>query len=226
MALVSAMAEAGHPAEESKPYLDRLQVLAPRLTSAHSKGMIAWTMGTAAFMAGDIETGLRQYEHAGSLLDPRRDLRLWLRYHRSAARVRLDAGIVEGVPRLVEAASVGLRIVGNNHDLVELRQVEAKLALMSGDAEAAVRILEAMLNDPVLGSSDLSRGGSELILAEACESLGRSVEAGERFEAAARQFEKEGRLRAAVDAWHRSRGQVIEAQESNQKRILTKHLTG
>ena len=46
---------------------------------------------------------------------------------------RLDAGIVEGVPELVHTAALGLQILGNKHDVVELRQVEAKLALLTGD---------------------------------------------------------------------------------------------
>lgn len=204
MALVSAMSEAGHSYFESQPYLSRLKALAPRLSSDHSRGMIAWTLGTAAFMADDITAGLEHYDQAKGLLDARRDLRLWLRYHRSAARVRLDAGIVEGVPELVRTASLGLQILGNNHDLVELRQVEAKLALMTGEASEAARIMSEVLDDPVLGAQGISRGGSEQILAEALLALGKRDAARLRFRAAAQYYEAEGRLKAAVDAWRQS----------------------
>lgn len=213
MALVSAMSEAGHPASESQPYLARLAELSPRLTSDHSRGMIAWTMGTAAFMAGDVARGLGFYDDAKRLLDARRDLRLWLRYHRSAARVRLDAGILEGVPELVRTATLGLEILGNHHDVVELRQVEAKLALLQGDPTAAARIMSGVLDDPVLGGADVSRGASEEILAEALLGLGRREAARERFEAAAREYEVEGRLRAAVDAWRRSVAEDISEEK-------------
>jgi len=201
MALVSAMSEAGHTGVESRPYLDRLAELSPRLTSDHSKGLIAWTMGTAAFFAGDVEEGLEYHRRAKELLDARRDLRLWLRFHRSAASMRLDAGIVDGVPELVHTAALGLQILGNKHDVVELRQVEAKLALLNGDAEDCARIMTTVLDDPVLGADDISRGASEYLLAEALRALGEESEARGRFMAAGREFELEGRLKLAVKAW-------------------------
>lgn len=211
MSLVSAMSEAGHTPSESRPYLDRLAELSPRLSSDHSKGMIAWTMGTAEFMAGDIDAGLRHHARAKDLLDARRDLRLWLRFYRSAARCRLDAGIVDGVPELVHTASLGLQILGNHYDVVELRQVEAKLALLTGDPQECARIMTAVLDDPVLGASDVSRGGSELLLAEALQAMGNRSAARERFMAAGRQFELEGRLKSAVDAWRLGVGEEVSA---------------
>lgn len=209
MALVSAMSEAGHTALESRPYLNRLAELSPRLSSDHSRGLIAWTMGTAEYIAGNVKAGLEQHGRAKEMLDARRDLRLWLRFHRSAARCRLDAGIVDGVPELVHTAALGLQILGNNHDVVELRQVEAKLALLSGDPAGCARIMSQVLDDPVLGAQDISRGGSELLLAEALLALGKKAAAKERFMAAGRQFELEGRLKAAVDAWRQGMGEEV-----------------
>ena len=209
MALVSAMSEAGHPGLESRPYLDRLAELSPRLSSDHSRGLIAWTMGTAEFFAGEVAAGLEHHGRAKELLDARRDLRLWLRFHRSAASMRLDAGIVEGVPELVRTAALGLQILGNKHDVVELRQVEAKLALLNGDPTECARIMSGVLDDPVLGAPDISRGASELLLAEALLALGRPDAARERFIIAGREFEVEGRLKAAVDAWRLGVGEGV-----------------
>jgi len=209
MALVSAMSESGHTAKESRPYLDRLAELSPRLSSDHSKGLIAWTMGTAEFVAGDVEAGLAHHGRAKELLDARRDLRLWLRFYRSAASCRLDAGIVEGVPELVHTAALGLQILGNKHDVVELRQVEAKLALLTGDPQECARIMSAVLDDPVLGAADITRGASELLLAEALRALGKASAARERFMAAGRQFELEGRLKSAIDAWRMGMDQEV-----------------
>lgn len=220
MALVSAMSEAGHSYAESRPYLDRLVALMPRLSSDHSRGLIAWTMGSAAFFGGDVSEGLRQHGVAKQLLDPRRDLRLWLRYHSIAARWRLNSGIIDGVAELLQTASLGLQILGNNYDVVELRQVEAKLALLNGDAAEAARIMSAVLDDPVLGAPEISRGGSEEMLAEALLALGQVDAARLRFAAAARQYEVEGRLRAAVDAWRRS------ADEKLSDEFLDTDLTG
>jgi transcriptional regulator with XRE-family HTH domain len=207
MALVSAMSEAGHSAAESAPYLLRLRELAPRLNSEHSRGMIAWTTGVAAFMAGNIGEGLAQHEQAREMLDARRDLRLWLRFHSIAARWRLNAGIVDGAQELIDTASLGLQILGNTYDVVELRQVMAMHALRTDRPVEAARILSEVLDDPVLGGENMSRGGSELILGHAFSALGRPEAARERYIRAALQYEAEGRLRAAVDAWRRSAGE-------------------
>ena len=206
MALVGAMSEAGHPLIEIRPALDRLAELSPRLNSDHSRGTIAWTMGTAAFFGGEVEEGLRQHSLAKQLLDPRRDLRLWLRFHSMAARWRLNAGILDGVDDLVKTASLGLQILGNSYDIVELRQVQAMFALRTDDPREAARIISEVLDDLVLGGEDMSRGGSELILGHALAALGQPEAARRRYEAAAIHFEAEGRLRSAVDAWRRSAG--------------------
>lgn len=204
MALVSALSEAGHPAQESAPYLERLEELSTKLTSAHSRGMIAWAIGTAEFMAGDVESGIAHHRQAQGLLDARRDLRLWSRFQRSAASCLLGAGITDGVAELVRTASLGIEILGNNHDLAELRQVEAQLALHSGDAETAVRIASEVLADPVLGAKDVSRSGTELVLADALAACGREAEAREQYQVAAEALEAEGRMAAAAKAWRRS----------------------
>ena len=209
MSLVSAMSEAGHPAEESRDYLARLAELSPRLTSEHSRGMIAWTMSAAAFVAGDLDEGLRLQETAGELLDPRRDLRMWLRFHSTAARWRLGAGITDGVAEHLQTASLGLPILGNSYDVVELRQSEAKLAMLTGDPQRGHDMIRAMLDDPVLGAAELSRGQSELVLAECLEALGREEDARAQFVRAAVQLETEGRLKVALNAWRRSVGEEI-----------------
>ncbi|HOC14113.1 MAG TPA: helix-turn-helix transcriptional regulator [Propionicimonas sp.] len=207
MALVSAMSEAGHSAAESEPYLRRLHELSPRLNSSHSRGIIAWTVGVAAFVAGDQEAGLRYFEEAKHLLEPQRDLRMWFRYHSIAARWRLNTGLLDGVESMIQTASTGLAFLGNTYDLVELRQVEAMLALRKGDAVEAARLMSEVLDDPVMGADGMSRGGSELLLAHAFEALGRNESARRRYQLAAMQFEVEGRFRAAVDAWRRSAGE-------------------
>jgi transcriptional regulator with XRE-family HTH domain len=207
MALVSALSEAGHSFTESEPYLNRLRELSPRLTSDHSRGLIAWALGTAYFFGGDSEEGLRQHGIAQELLDPRRDLRLWLRFSSAAAHWRLNIGMIEGVPELVRTAALGLQILGNSHDVVELRKVEAMLALRTGAPEGAVRILTGVLDDPVLGGPGISLGGVRLILGHALAALDRQEAARAEFATAALQFEEEGRLLSAVDAWRLSAGQ-------------------
>ncbi|MFT4109581.1 helix-turn-helix domain-containing protein [Propionicimonas sp.] len=209
MALVSAMSEAGSTHTETTPYLDRLGELSPRLTSDHSRGTIAWTMGVAAYMAHEIDKGIALHEHARHWLDARRDFRLWSRFHSVAARWRLNAGVLPGTEELIATADVGLRILGNSYDIVELRQVKAMYALRRGDPLDAARIMSEVLDDPILGGEHMSRGGSELLLGHAFNDLGKVDAARERYARAALQFEVEGRLRAAVNAWRRSVGQEV-----------------
>ncbi len=211
MSLVSAMSDAGHAASESAPYLKRLDELSTKLTSDHSRGMIYWAIGTAEFVAGNVAIGIGYHRRAQELLDPRRDLRLWSRFQRSAASCLLGAGMTDGVPELVRAASLGIEILGNNHDLAELRQVEASLALQTGQPEEAERIAAGVLADPVLGAREISRSGTELVLAEALMAQGKIEQAREQFRVAANSFEAEGRMGAAASAWHRSFADIPSA---------------
>lgn len=207
MSLVSAFGEAGHELGETRPLLDRLEQLSPRLSSSHSRGMVAWTIGSALCIGGEVAPGLARHDSARELLDPMRDLRLWLRFQSVAARWRLNAGITEGVPELLRAASFGLDIVGNVHDRAELRQVEAMLALRTDAPEHAAEIMERSLADPELLAAGVARGASIVVLAHALRALGREDEAREQYAGAANAFEVEGRVRAAIDAWRRSVGQ-------------------
>ena len=204
MAVVSALSEAGHPPDEMAPFLDRLGVLAPQLASDHSRGMVAWTIGTAAFKNGDVERGLAQHDEAKGLLSPQRDLRMWLRFHRSAANCRLDAGITEGVGEMLRMSATGLEIMGNAVDVVELRQARARLALAEGRIDESIAIIESIITDPVLENPSYGRGTSELILAEALVEAGRAAEAAEHFASAARIYESEGRLKQSIDAWQKA----------------------
>lgn len=207
MSLVSAMTEAGHSLDESRPNLARLEELSSQLTSDHSKGMIEWTLGTAYFFGEEIEEGLRHHTRAEELLDARRDLRLWLRFHSSAAHWRLNAGITDRVADLLKTASLGLQILGNSYDVVEVTQVEAMYALRRGEPQEAARLMTRVLEDPLL--SGMGRGNSDLLLGHAFRELGRTDAARESYQRAALQFESDGRLRAAVNAWRRSVGEEV-----------------
>lgn len=204
MALVSALSEAGHTAGEVADYVARLEVISPRLTSDHSRGMVAWAIGTAAFKASDVARGLAWHAQAKALLDPQRDLRLWLRFHRAAANCRLDAGLTEGVPELLSVSATALEIVGNPLDVVELRQARARLALLQGDPATAISVIHSVMDDPALSASGYSRAVSELILADSASALGEHGVAREQYSLAARHFELEGRLTRAIEAWRKA----------------------
>lgn len=204
MALVSALSEAGHSAGEVADYVARLEAISPRLTSNHSRGMVAWAIGTAAFKSSDIARGLAWHEQAKALLDPQRDLRLWLRFHRAAANCRLDAGLTEGVSELLRVSATALEIIGNPLDVVELRQAQARLAVLQGDPATAMAVIGSITDDPTLSASGYSRAVSELILADSASALGEHDLALEQYALAARHFELEGRLTHAIAAWRKA----------------------
>lgn len=201
MALVSALSEAGHGSDEISPSLRRLDELMPELTANHSRGMVAWTIGTAAYNSGDTVEGEARYEQARGLLSPQRDLRLWLRLHRSHANCRLDGGTTEGVAELLRISSTGLEIIGNAFDVVDLRQARARLALLEHKPDVAASIIEDLLADPVLGDPEFNQGMSMWILASARQQLGQVEEAGRHFRAAGVLFEADGRLKQALEAY-------------------------
>lgn len=207
MSLVSALSEAGHSREETGVYLRRLDDLAPQLSANHSRGMVHWTIGTAAYKSGDAEEGMARYERAKALLSPQRDLRLWLRFHRSDATCRLDVGITDQVAELLRVSATGLEIIGNNYDVVELRQARARLALLEGDPAKAASMIQELLADPVLGDPEYRGGMSEWILASALRELGRPAEAAEHYGVAGELLQADGRLRLALDAF-RIRGEL------------------
>lgn len=211
MSLVSALTEAGHSAAEIKPYLQRLNELMPQLASPHSRGMVAWTLGTAAYEMGDSQEGAARYEQARSLLNPQRDLRLWLRFHSSDAGCRLDSGSTEGVAELLRVSSTGLEILGNPFDVVQLRQYRARLALLESDPATALGLIENLLADQVLGNAEYNRGMSEWILAEALQALGRSTDARAHYRSAAKLLEDDGRLKTALAAYQR----LFETEDSD-----------
>ncbi|MEA4942823.1 MAG: helix-turn-helix transcriptional regulator [Propionicimonas sp.] len=201
MSLVSALSEAGHGADETGPYLQRLVDLMPQLSANHSRGMVAWTIGTAAYNNGDPVEGAARYDQARELLNPQRDLRLWLRFHRSDANCRLDLGSTDGVAELLRISSTGLEIIGNPFDVVELRQARARLALLEHNPSEAASIIEGILSDPVLGNAEYNHGMSEWILGAATQELGRREESWQHYRAAGELFEADGRLKQALEAY-------------------------
>ncbi|MEN0070869.1 MAG: helix-turn-helix domain-containing protein [Propionicimonas sp.] len=215
MALVSALSEAGHGADETAPFLRRLDQLMPQLPANHSRGMVAWTVGTAAYAAGDAEEGSQRYDQARGLLNPQRDLRLWLRFHRSDANCRLDAGSSEGVAELLRISSTGLEIIGNAFDVVDLRQARARLALLEGDPRGAATLIEDLLADPVLGDPEFNQGMSKWILASAEHQLGDLDRAARDFREAGQLFEADGRLKHALDSF-RQAGEICCRQNLTQ----------
>lgn len=201
MSLVSALTEAGLPATESEDYRRRLAEVSLSVESDHARGMISWSLGTAAMRSGDIAAGMDLHAQAQRLLSSKRDVRQWLRLQRTVASCRLDAGISEGVADLLSVARAGLEVVGNHSDVVELRQAEARLALLEGQVDRAEELLRGLLEDPVLGTAELGRARTESLLAQCRLAQGDPAGAAAGFASAARQFEALGLFKRAVEDW-------------------------
>lgn len=204
MSLISAALEAGRPTAETDRLRSRLEELSLRVESAHARGVIYWALGTAAFKSDHAAKGIELHDLALELLNPRRDLRMWLRFNRSAADCRLDAGIVEGVREMLDVARGGLNLIGSVVDVFGLRLVEAKLALHEGRPDEAHALALAVLADPALRPAAISQGAGDELLAEIELNLGRVRAARAAFIRAAGIYTRQQQFREASQCWQRA----------------------
>lgn len=204
MCLISAALEAGRPTAESDRLCRRLEDVSLHVESGHARGVIYWALGTAAFKSGNVAKGIELHDQALELLDPRRDLRLWLRLNRSTATCRLDAGVTDGVPELLAAARGGLHLIGSAFDVFELRHAEAKLVLLQGDAARAREMVTGLIADPAMRPAATTNGRAEELLADVELDLGDRAAARQAFVRAAGLYAKQEQYRTATQCWQRA----------------------
>lgn len=204
MSLISSTLEAGRPTAESDRWCRRLEDVSLQVESAHARGVIHWALGTAAFKSGNVARGLELHESALELLSPHRDLRMWLRFNRSAATCRVDAGITDGVKKLLEVARSGLALIGNVYDMFELRHAEAKLAFLDGRPQEAKAMVEALVADPDMRPAAVTNGRAEELLAEIEVDLGNKALARAAFVRAAGLYGTQEQFRRANQCWQRA----------------------
>lgn len=204
MSLISATLEAGRPTAESDRWCRRLEDVSLHVESGHARGVIHWALGTAAFKSGNVTRGLELYDSALELLSPHRDLRMWLRLHRSAATCRVDAGITDGVMELLAVARSGLALIGNVYDMFELRHAEAKLAFLDGRPQEAKAMVEALIADPDMRPAVVTNGRAEELLADIELDLGHNALARGAFVRAAGLYGTQEQFRRANQCWQRA----------------------
>lgn len=202
--LVSAMLEAGRSDAKVEQFCRRLADVALHVESEHAKGAILWTLGTAAYKAGDPDRGRGLHDEALSLISPQRDLRMWVRLRRVVATCRMDAGDTDGVSDLLETARVGTAFVGNAYDRFELRHAEAKFAVLQGRLTEAVEILHATLADGSLAPAVTTNGRVEELLGDTLRDLGEVDAARAAYERAASVYEAQTQFRLANACWQRA----------------------
>ncbi len=202
--LISAAFEAGRPTAETDRLCRRLEDVSLHVESVHARGVLYWTLGTAAFRSGNVAKGLELHDRAMELLSPKRDLRMWLRLNRSAATCRLDAGITGGVRELLEVAGNGLRLIGSEYDLFELRHAEAKLVQLEGRPDEARELILALIADPAMSRAASTNGIAEELLADIELDLGHREAARAAFVRAAGLYGIQEQYRRANQCWQRA----------------------
>lgn len=204
MCLISAALEAGRPTGETDRLCQRLEDVSLHVESGQARGVIYWALGTASYKSGNITKGLELHDLAMELLNPRRDLRLWLRLNRSAATCRLDAGITDGVTEMLDACRGGLNLIGSVFDVFELRHAEAKLMLLEGQPQRAHDMVTELLADHAMRPAVISNGRGEELLAAIELDLGRPQQARRAYIRAAGLYGKQEQFRQANECWQRA----------------------
>ncbi|AKU15908.1 helix-turn-helix domain-containing protein [Luteipulveratus mongoliensis] len=149
--LIAAAAAADH-----EPMLQRAHSQLRGLDITHlppvAAGQAYWAMGDAWLVRGEVVHGSRCHERAALLMRGQVDLRTWGRFCKDSARVRMGAGIVDGIRPLVQEFTVCLNRAGTATDRAEALVVAAQLAVLTGDMAEATRLLAAA--DRSVGDSD------------------------------------------------------------------------
>ena len=177
---------------------DELDRLRPGVDSDQGRGQIAWVIGNVAFLTGDVATGIKEHGLAEELFRPEVDLGLWARFRQASARMRLDAGLVDGVSDLVNSAAMALSLVGSPGDLANLEMVRATQALAAGEPRQALLLADGVLSEPS-PLSPQSRADVHLLRHRAHLALDDIVGARDALRQAALLFE-------TADAWQRASG--------------------
>lgn len=199
-AVISACA-AADPAAASAA-ATRLEALEAELTG-HARGVITWQLGVYELETGLGEAGLVRLGEAIEMLDPQVDMRLWARLNRTLGHYLARAGRhAEASERLAIAASL-LRFVGNPSDLIDLHLSQANLALIQGQHELALSLVELSLADPDIAMDATLRAEAHLVESRVREALGDRDAAARAAMTTALAFEEAGALSRSVGAWRR-----------------------
>ena len=196
---IAALMDSGR-VEEAAQSTTTLRDLRGLVESPQIRAQVAWVLGNVAFLTGDITGGLAEHQQAMELFRPEVDLSLWARFRQASARMRLDAGLTEGVAALIDAAATALSLVGSPADRANLEMVRAAQALAQGDPQSSVTLCDGVLE----GGTALSPQSSadlHVLRHRALVALDEAEMARESMRAAAELYEEAGAWQRAVTAW-------------------------
>lgn len=184
--------------DEAVRACDELNRLRDAVDSDQGRGQIAWVVGNVAFLTGEVASGIDEHATAEQLFRPEVDLVLWARFRQASARMRLDAGLVDGVADLVNSAAMALSLVGGPGDLANLEMVRATQALVDGSPREALLLADGVVDEPT-PLSPQSRADVHLLRHRAWLAL-------DNVEAAREALRQAALLYEAADAWQRATG--------------------
>ena len=206
---IAAFAELGRNSEAASA-AEELSAIRADLVETQVIGLAAWTLGNVAFLAGDVEAGIREHALAAEALRPESDLRLWARFHKASAAMRMAAGSEIEVEHCLDLAGQGLALVGNASDNAELELLRAARKVNSDPAAALDHIARAF-SLATLPNHAVAEG--EIHRSRAFENLGDTENARAALVSAATHFDAAGADRRSADVWRRLAGEQASRAE-------------
>lgn len=169
------------------------------MDNGHTLGIAAWTLGNIALSQGHVEEGLALHNRSQQTLSPSTDFRNWERFPRASAYARLNAGVTEGVPELIERSKVTLPLSNNPDEYALLAYVEAAYNLAMGNPQVALDRLREELQKEDIPTDTMAE--LHLLAAHAQRTLQDDTGATASAMEAARLFTEADELDQAKRAW-------------------------
>jgi tetratricopeptide (TPR) repeat protein len=188
-ALIAALAESGRLAEAWRECLV-LESLLTDIVDEDTAGKAYWVIGNVAFLTQRAAEGSEYHDMAAERLSPSRDVDLWARFNRASADMRLKAQLSDGATlRFIERAELATEVVGGSErDLLEMALVRGHWYYVTGDLDAAVKILAPVRSKFHILASHTAADAA-FILGKAMMEQGNDTESLQILEEAATLFD-------------------------------------
>jgi tetratricopeptide (TPR) repeat protein len=189
-ALIAALAE-GRLLDEAWRECMVLESLLTQYVDDDTAGKAYWVIGNVAFLSNRVTEGSTFHDVAAERLAPSKDVDLWARFNRASAEMRLQAKLGDAATlRCIERAELATDIAGaNDRERLEMLQVRAHWHYLTGDMDAAIKILE-----PVCARASIlakqTAAEAHFLLGRALAAKGLAEESRRHLEEAATLFDK------------------------------------
>ena len=199
-ALIAALADSGRLEEAWDECLGLADAVSAEVDD-QLIGKVYWVIGNVAFLCSKVQEGLKYHELAASTFSPARNLDIWAKFNKASAAMRLAADVADAdTLRCIERAELATDVIGGSpNDFLLLKLNRGHWSFLSGDSEAAIRLLE-----PVCANADVTLpqilGEACLLLGRAHSAIGNVESARENLLKAAEHFEASGAQQRADQA--------------------------